>query len=177
VTIALARLQFLQSWLSLSSVSTIVLFIVYTEDQHITENIIKKMAGKPYYEIGYGFYGRYRPGGTYISEQHLLATGEYLEVSARQRAARLRSFRVLFACHAANARPTHAFHLFQSKHAMDGRPAGSGVTEVGIISVCGFSGCPNIEQLAEEARRLHVTGSATGCRLSLKACAKCKAVK
>ena len=46
-----------------------------------------------------------------------------------------------------------------------------------IISVCGFSGCPNIEQLSEEARRLQVTGSATGCRLSLKACAKCKAIK
>jgi hypothetical protein len=72
-----------------------VLFIVYSEDQNITENIIKKMAGKPYHEIGYGFYGRYRPGGTYISEKHLLATGEYLEVSARQRATRLRSFRAV----------------------------------------------------------------------------------
>jgi hypothetical protein len=73
-----------------------------------------------------------------------------------------------------NSRPTHAF---QSKHAVDGKPAGTGVTEVGIISVCGFSGCPNIEQLAEEARRPRVKGSATGCRLSLKSCAKCKAVK
>ena len=60
---------------------------------------------------------------------------------------------------------------------MDGRSTGSGVTEVGIISVCGFSGCPNIEQLAEEAQRLSVTGSVTGSRLCLKACAKCKAVK
>ena len=161
--------------LGLSAVSTMVLFIVYTEDQNITENIIKKIVGKPYYEVGYGFYGRYRPGGTYISQEHLLATGEYLEVSARPRAARLRSFCLMFACHAANSRSTHAF---QSKHASDGRPvAGSGVTEVAIISVCGFSGCPNIEQLSEEARRLQVTGSATGCRLSLKACAKCKAVK
>lgn len=83
-----------------------VLFIVYTEDQNVTENIIKQMVGKPYHEIGNGTYGRYRPGGTYISEQHLLATGEYLEVSARQYAARLRSFRLLFARHAANARPT-----------------------------------------------------------------------
>jgi hypothetical protein len=98
-----------------------VLFIVFTDDQNITENIIKKMVGKSYHEIGYGTYGRYRPGGTYISEQHLLATGEYLEVSVRQLAAHLRSFCLLFACHA--ARPPNSRVSSRSMRWMAGRLA------------------------------------------------------
>jgi len=98
-----------------------VLFIVFTDDQNITENIIKKIVGKPYHEIGYGTYGRYRPGGTYISEEHLLATGEYLEVSVLQRAAQLRLFCLLFACHA--ARPPNSRVSSRSMRWMAGRLA------------------------------------------------------
>ena len=49
--------------------------------QHFKCFCVKITGGKPYHSMGYGFYGRYIPGRTYVSEKHLLATGELLEVT------------------------------------------------------------------------------------------------
>lgn len=51
-----------------------------SDDAKCTDIVVKITGGKPYQSMGYGFYGRYIPGHTYVSEKHLLATGELLEV-------------------------------------------------------------------------------------------------
>jgi hypothetical protein len=66
----------------------LVLFNAYSDDAKCTEIVVKITGGKPHHSMGYGFYGRYIPGRTYVSEKHLLATGEMLEVIIASRSRR-----------------------------------------------------------------------------------------
>ena len=77
--------------------------------------------------------------------------------------------------------------FWQSKFGPEGRAPDKPTVEVSSISVsiCGYSGCPNREQLLQKELLKDISGlSMLGIKpdaslggLSLKCCSKCKAIK
>ena len=74
----------------------------------------------------------------------------------------------------------------QSKFGPEGRAPDKATVEVSsIVSVCGYSGCPNQEQLLRKELMKDMAGltlsavkpDASPAGVSLKSCSKCKAIK